>query len=447
MNLMKMDNAFRMPVHALAGGMILAVSMAFAAVAQAQDISALEDCLAFSSVNAEVSKLQDRWKLVDGSRWLFDFGSGDEAASEATRALEIIRHYGLDNSCFIGRPDPNFSYLLAQRMPPAGALEGEDCLRHDLDALRVEPDGENWLMTDGRSRMLLFSDVGNAHRTLALVKYYGFTHQCFVGRPHPDFVYWRKGDADELATEQPTTDESITEAPLTAESDGKQPTPALQFTGENSYAQLPTTTRGLTDNFHQTLEFSIGFWVKFGPRFCHQQNLMGTASYPTGNVGWYIRHRGDGEIRVNVAEGTSRSERARIQTGSAPSTGVEPKQWHFFYITGNGSRVALHIDGNLIDEEEVWDDGPGGGSEDMHLTLGGSGEDYMNSSVTLSHLAIWNHQLSDEQMQAHQDLQLTGNEEGLVGFWRLDEGHGQTAHDSSPAGNHFQIHEGEWVDR
>ena len=321
----------------------------------------MEDCLAFSSGNAEVSKLQDRWKLVDGSRWLFYFGSGDEAASEATRALEIIRHYGLDESCFIGRPDPKFSYLLAQRTPPAGALEGEDCLRYDLDALKVKPDGENWLMTDGRSRMLLFSDVGNAHRALALVKYYGFTHQCFVGRPDPDFVYWRKDDADELATEQPITDKPITDAierglvayysfdgdfndysgnPYHATNMGAawvsnrygHENKALLFDGSNSGVRLD---EGFPEVFDQSL--TVSMWVYFND----DSRAILFGSYDTANNVNFEKHRRN-RLRIWWNDGE-----VDFYT---PDNAITLQKWHLVTFVRDKERgkFVIYVDGNEV---------------------------------------------------------------------------------------------------
>jgi len=67
-----------------------------------------EDCVAFVPKTVTVSNIQGRWKIVSGHRWLFDFG---RRQTEARQALSFIRRYGFSHSCFVGRPDADFSYL------------------------------------------------------------------------------------------------------------------------------------------------------------------------------------------------------------------------------------------------------------------------------------------------------------------------------------------------
>ena len=67
-----------------------------------------EDCVSFDPRKAEVKQINGRWKIVDGSHWLFDFG---DKRDEAETALWIIKKYGFTHSCFVGRPDASFFYL------------------------------------------------------------------------------------------------------------------------------------------------------------------------------------------------------------------------------------------------------------------------------------------------------------------------------------------------
>jgi hypothetical protein len=67
-----------------------------------------EDCVAFNPRTATVKRIDGRWKIVDGSHWLFDFGV---KKSEAMTALEIIKRHGFTQSCFVGRPNARFTYL------------------------------------------------------------------------------------------------------------------------------------------------------------------------------------------------------------------------------------------------------------------------------------------------------------------------------------------------
>lgn len=150
-----------------------------------------EDCVRFNPDNAEVARRNGRWKIVDGNRWLFDFGSAGQA--DAQRSLAVIQYYSLDQTCFVGRPNASAVYMLANGDAPSGSAPNEDCLRFNRSQLEVQREASNrWLLTDGRGRMILFDNPGEAYRTQDLIEQYGFNRQCFVGRPDPDFRYFRR---------------------------------------------------------------------------------------------------------------------------------------------------------------------------------------------------------------------------------------------------------------
>ena len=162
-----------------------------AAWAQARNESYLrEDCVGFDPRTTEVAREQGRWKIVDGSHWLFDF---DGNRREARQAMQVIEHYGLNRSCFIGRPDPSMSYLLAGEEAPQGPMRGEDCIGFDPADLDVREVDGSWKLIEGSMWLMDFGNNSEeAWLTLAAIQRYGFTHQCFVGRPDPSFTYWRK---------------------------------------------------------------------------------------------------------------------------------------------------------------------------------------------------------------------------------------------------------------
>ncbi|MBN1881775.1 MAG: hypothetical protein JW885_06340 [Deltaproteobacteria bacterium] len=67
-----------------------------------------EDCVGFDPDAVEAKYISGRWKVVDGDHWLFDF---DQQEDEARLTVEIIRFYGFDKSCFVGRPNASFTYM------------------------------------------------------------------------------------------------------------------------------------------------------------------------------------------------------------------------------------------------------------------------------------------------------------------------------------------------
>lgn len=68
-----------------------------------------EDCISFSPDALSVLNVQGRWKVAEGNRWIFDFGTNEAQAREA---LAIIKYHGFRYSCFVGRGGKvGFQYL------------------------------------------------------------------------------------------------------------------------------------------------------------------------------------------------------------------------------------------------------------------------------------------------------------------------------------------------
>lgn len=152
--------------------------------------SVKEDCIDFNPKTTSVAKISNHWKIVDGSHWMFDFGNNK---AEADKALKIIKHYGMTQSCFVGRPDPSFQYMLANNKAPSGALSGEDCIAFNPNTISVKQINGRWKIIDGSHYMFDFGNSkAEARQAFAMIKKYGFTKSCFVGRPDPGFEYLRK---------------------------------------------------------------------------------------------------------------------------------------------------------------------------------------------------------------------------------------------------------------
>jgi hypothetical protein len=84
-------------------------------------------------------------------------------------------------------------YFTVKGSAPSGSISGEDASAFDLDNVHAERSGGNWIVTDELSQMLDFgSSEFNALHAVALIRNYGFTHQCFVGRPNASMMYFRK---------------------------------------------------------------------------------------------------------------------------------------------------------------------------------------------------------------------------------------------------------------
>lgn len=149
-----------------------------------------EDCVGFNPVTATVQRTGANWTIVDGNHAMFAFGDNKAAAD---KALGVIKRYRMTRSCFVGRPDPSFKYLLVGNQSPVGPFPGEDCLGFNPAAIQVKQINGSWKIVDGSHWMFDFGNKKNeADQTFAIIKKYGFSQSCFVARPNPPFQYMRK---------------------------------------------------------------------------------------------------------------------------------------------------------------------------------------------------------------------------------------------------------------
>lgn len=153
-----------------------------------------QDCICFNDSNIELKNINGQWKIVDNDNWILDFAQRQDFAQQS---LDIIRHYRLNNICFVGRPFADskikMMYFLADGQTPSGAYPGEDAISFDPNRVRAAEIDGRWKLVQDDMWMLDFgSNKEQAVNAEQIVKYYGFTKQCFVGRPGPPMMYWRK---------------------------------------------------------------------------------------------------------------------------------------------------------------------------------------------------------------------------------------------------------------
>jgi hypothetical protein len=149
-----------------------------------------EDCIGFEGSKAALEYLEGSWKIVVGEILLLDFGDNQQEASDS---LKIIQHYGFNQQCFVGRPDPSMEYYLVDGQSPSGPIAGEDCIGFNPGAIHVENVGGRWKITEGSNWLMDFNDQeAEAQNAYKIIQKYGFNYFCFVGRPDPSLIYFRK---------------------------------------------------------------------------------------------------------------------------------------------------------------------------------------------------------------------------------------------------------------
>jgi N-acetylneuraminic acid mutarotase len=139
--------------------------------------------------------------------------------------------------------------------------------------------------------------------------------------------------------------------------------------------------------------------------------------------------------------------------------------WHHIALTRvrSSGLKCLYIDGALdvpcengTTEDISYPDGYiGSWPNDPFLVVGAEKHDvnsveYPSFAGALDEIRMWGNARTQAQIAANKNLSLSGTEAGLVVYWRLDEGVGTVAGDSSGDGNHGEVKTGspgaaEWV--
>jgi len=110
---------------------------------------------------------------------------------------------------------------------------------------------------------------------------------------------------------------------------------------------------------------------------------------------------------------------------------VNDGAWHYaaLVVDTNGGRI--YLDGNLA-ASSTWTGAKGPESTPAMINVGAlaaSGSYPFNGDI--DEVAVWNRSLTANEVNHLKFRQLQGNEDGLLAYWRMDEGAGSTVSDSS----------------
>jgi hypothetical protein len=193
---------------------------------------------------------------------------------------------------------------------------------------------------------------------------------------------------------------------------------ALQFDG-SSYGSM---TRLIQD------DFTIEAWINTGT----------TAKGPMFSDGSAIAFADVETVQVDDFATAIVYDKFVISIGgpdtSASSTSaVVSNQWvHVAATRTRGTGIVLVFINGVLEGSAVANKNSLG--QATEISLGGrSGRNFYTG--LMAEVRLWRTARSEAQIVANMHHRLNGNESGLVGYYRLDETSGATAHDSSPSGN------------
>ena len=173
---------------------------AAALLAAAAPAMAAEDCIGFNPATTTASLVNGTWKVVDGGHWLMDFGAGATGQTNAYKSRDIIKYYGLNQNCYVGRPNAPMQYFKKNGAFPTGSYPGQDAIAINPYNVQAKLVNGRWKVVDCGMWILDFgtntaTNQANAVTAAALIKNNNLRYQAFVGRPNAPMMYWLKDAA------------------------------------------------------------------------------------------------------------------------------------------------------------------------------------------------------------------------------------------------------------
>lgn len=202
---------------------------------------------------------------------------------------------------------------------------------------------------------------------------------------------------------------------------------ALQFDG-SSYVEVPNS-----DSLNISGSLTIQFWAR--PFDRRNGRVLVKGSYYNSN--YFTSWRGDGMMEFIITDESGEWSQNHILTSV-----LEPDTWYFiaFVFDKTAGVMRGYVNGELISELSVGSLNPLTGDWPVRIGAeegGGNGFCGLIDEVSICNRALSRGEIN-ESMSGH------NASEGLVGWWKLEEGSGNAIGDGSSYHNDGVIHQAEW---
>lgn len=217
---------------------------------------------------------------------------------------------------------------------------------------------------------------------------------------------------------------------------------AVQFAADGGHAQCPSSP-DIALNETLTLEA----WIHpadWGP----QGDLGFGRVIDKGTISLFIK--GDGGAFPDHSLGLNMNTSAGVTFFFSPDYSIELEQWQHVAITYDGftNEVILYING---ESQALTHFGslPNGAVNENFFTdiyIGINSLLSLGFDGGIDEVRIWNITRTPDQIAATWDHYLLGDEDGLVGYWKMNEGNGQLIQDYSLHGHDGILTGAAWME-
>lgn len=209
---------------------------------------------------------------------------------------------------------------------------------------------------------------------------------------------------------------------------------ALEFNGSNDYVSVPDS-----NSLDLTTGMTIEAWIKLhtisDPR-------MIVSKWNDLTYDWSFTLKKDNNDAKSSFELSKGSGNDLLYLRSSSNTPTN--QWLHIAATYDSSFGKLYFDGYENSSKAV-SGSINISSADLLIGAVRTWTGFEDFDGMIDEVRIWNYARSEQQLQDHMYYSLTGNEQGLVGYWNFDEGTGNTLGDLTQFENNGQIYGAQWV--
>ena len=210
---------------------------------------------------------------------------------------------------------------------------------------------------------------------------------------------------------------------------------SLNFDGEADYVEVTGESSMIANADQLTLS---GWIYPRGPNADSYTQYDGFFGFRNNeDADFYLLQLGNYKVeaRLKVSGGSE-------FTIVTAENSIVSEIWHHIALTYDGNNIILYIDGI-----EAGSTGAFGQitNEFVPFNIGRLVWQTTNFDLDgqVDEVSLWNLALTEQQVQDYMYADLTG-EEGLVGYWKFNEGSGSTAYDSSEEGNNGVLYGATW---
>lgn len=211
---------------------------------------------------------------------------------------------------------------------------------------------------------------------------------------------------------------SFAQAPISTP-DNKGAGNSLSFDGSNDYVSFV--------DLDPLINFSVEGWILAsgsGIRRIFDKDGGGGLDY------WLVYLETNGTVNVHLRDNGSST---MILAGTKV---VDDGKWHHISYVRNGTNSSLYIDGAL-DGTATYSGFTFQNSVPFVFATPSYSPNNHNQNYEgkIDEVRFWNRAISQTEIQNNMTKKLVGNETGLLGYWRMNEGAGNTVFDLTSNGN------------